>query len=81
MLASEKGNSAAVRLLIDNGANVNLRNKYGQTALIIAVKEKQSDAAGILVRSGADVKVKDNEGKTAVDFSADPRVIELLSGS
>ena len=45
MKASEYGNTGWARMLIDEGANVNAKNKYGETALVIAY-QSQPDEGG-----------------------------------
>jgi hypothetical protein len=39
--------------------NVNLQNKYGRTAIMLAVQNMSNDAAQLLARYGADLIIKD----------------------
>ena len=43
MEASEYGDTDMARMLIDAGANVNAKNKYGETALVIAYQSQPDD--------------------------------------
>ena len=53
--ASENGDISMMQLLIDEGADVNGRNAYGDTPLIYALGRKQIEAVKLLIKSGADV--------------------------
>ncbi|EAY16294.1 ankyrin repeat protein, putative [Trichomonas vaginalis G3] len=52
------------------GANVNGKDKYGQTALHYAAKYNRKEAAELLISHGANVNEKDKDGKTALHFTA-----------
>jgi hypothetical protein len=62
-----------VKYLVDNGANINIKNKEGNTALIRAVNSvlPYKDIIIYLVEHGADINIKNNEGKTAVSIVSD----------
>nr|MBO6295302.1 ankyrin repeat domain-containing protein [Schwartzia sp. (in: firmicutes)] len=51
------------RLLIEAGVDVNAKNKYGCTALMLA---SNPGAVKVLIDKGADVNAKDNDGRTAL---------------
>lgn len=63
--ASINGNSDAVQLLLDRGANVNGKMKRGQSALIAAAYEGHANVARLLLSKGADVNA-DWEGCTSL---------------
>ena len=63
MWASEYGNLEAAKLLIENGADVNAKDKYGDTALIEA---GHLEVVKLLIENGADVNAKNEDGKTAL---------------
>ncbi len=50
MEASEYGDTDMARMLIDAGANVNAKNKYGETALVIAYQSQPDDEMAELLR-------------------------------
>ncbi len=55
--------------LLDLGANTNIQNDNGNTALMLAVGIGRLDFVRKLVYSGADPKIKNKEGKTAIDLA------------
>src|SRR5262249_837281 len=53
------GNAAAVKVLLDHGANVNaIESAKGQTALMWAASERHAAAAKVLIEGGADVNIR-----------------------
>ena len=48
MWASEKGEREIIELLIQNGADINLEDNYGNTALSIALRFGHNEIAGYL---------------------------------
>ena len=58
-----------VKELIASGADMNLQNKCGETALILATKEGYFNIVKELVEAGADVNLKDDYGMTALILS------------
>ena len=57
--AVRKGDAAAVTALLDRGADVNAKFRYGTTALFKAAERGHTEVAKVLLERGADVKVKD----------------------
>jgi hypothetical protein len=57
--AVRKGDAAAVTALLDKGADVNAKFRYGATALFKAAERGNAEVAKVLLDRGADVKVKD----------------------
>ncbi|CAM1510497.1 Fc.00g008320.m01.CDS01 [Cosmosporella sp. VM-42] len=55
--------------LIDNGAEVNARNRHGETALHIAVRCGRKLAARTLVQRGANVHVRDAAGRSLLEVA------------
>jgi ankyrin repeat protein len=53
MIAAERDEPQFTRVLIDAGAEVNVKNKFGETALILARKERNTAAIAVLKRAGA----------------------------
>ncbi len=67
-IAAMRGMSKAVKVLVEEGANLNLKDKDGKTALHLAVKFHDSLSVAILLANGADSTILDKEGKRAVDY-------------
>ena len=64
--------------LLDVGANVNARNKDGETPLMWMSSEL---VAEILLKAGADVSIRSRAGKTALDFAhggQQAKIVELI---
>ena len=62
-----------IRILIDNGSELNVKNAYGQTPLQVAVVEASEKIAEFLLEAGADPNTADNDGTTIlknIDISA-----------
>ncbi|MCE5284815.1 MAG: ankyrin repeat domain-containing protein, partial [Pelosinus sp.] len=82
MAASSFGRVDIIDLLIDQGANVNAKDKDDQTALMKAVKYNQAEAVEHLLSAKADVRGRDLHGNTVVSFALDkkdPQIMTMLS--
>ncbi len=68
--AVRKGNVAEVSALLDKGADVNAKFRYGTTALFKAAERGYAEVVKILLARGADVTVKDTfYGATAMTWA------------
>jgi len=56
-----------VRLLVENGADINARSDGGYTALMFASNEGSVETVKFLIDKGADVNIKNEKGETALD--------------
>jgi outer membrane protein assembly factor BamB len=59
MAAARKGDPAAVRKLLDDGADVNARTEYGATALHFACDKGHLEVVKLLIDRQADVNARD----------------------
>ncbi len=57
--AVRKGDVALVTALLDKGADVNAKFRYGATALFKAAERGHTEVVRVLIARGADVSVKD----------------------
>ncbi len=64
--ASHNDHSDIVKLLIDKKADLEKKNKYGETALLCAAKYSICDNLIYLLKAGADVSVVDKYGYTVL---------------
>uniref|UniRef100_A0A0G4HYJ9 Uncharacterized protein n=1 Tax=Chromera velia CCMP2878 TaxID=1169474 RepID=A0A0G4HYJ9_9ALVE len=72
MLASCKGHTDIVRLLVDAKANVDMQDKNGMTALILASENGHTDIVRLLVDAKANVDMEDkNSKKTALLWASE----------
>jgi ankyrin repeat protein len=69
MSAAESGRIDAAKTFLDGGANVNEKDKFGgDTPLIRASLNGQSEMVLFLLKQGADAKAKNNQGQTALTY-------------
>ena len=74
--AAHIGQAGAAKLLVENGANVNDRDRQGSTPLMLAAESARDKVVRVLIDAGADLNAKDNEGKTAVMRAAESTMID-----
>jgi ankyrin repeat protein len=67
--AARLGLAEMARLLIDNGADVNIRNDEGYTPLHWAAGEGQKELVVILIAHGADVNAHNKRGWTPLRWA------------
>ncbi len=85
MRAAKNGDAAALRLLLDHGADVNARQKNGTTALMFAAglgfgtgtfandyatEGQLLESVKVLMAAGADVNAVNEAGETPLHFGA-----------
>jgi len=58
------GKKESAEILIENGADVNARNRDGSPSLMAAAMLGRTELAGLLIESGADVAAADGKGLT-----------------
>jgi uncharacterized protein len=64
--AVARGDVEAVRRLLGHGSDVNARDRYGQTALMLAAHRGYGDMVQTLIASGADLDVTAKYGLSAL---------------
>ena len=60
MRAASSGHLAVVQLLVERGANLNIQDEYGYTALIKAAERGYLPIAQYLIEKGANKDMQDN---------------------
>lgn len=83
--AALHGRLDAVKLLLDRGADINARDRLGETALISALLRTQLDVAEYLIDKGADVTVEGVRRRPALLLAAGlgtsgRKIVEKLTG-
>ena len=69
MHAADKGSTLLVPLLLEAGADPNLRLADGATALFIAAVHGHSEIIAALLKVGADPSIRGPRDKTALDVA------------
>ena len=70
MCAAAHGSVECAKLLLDKGANVNLKNFAGFTALHWAAYTGRTETLELLVSKGADIESRTEDGKTPLHIAA-----------
>ena len=55
-IASANNDYQMIKLLLDNGANVKKKDKFGRTPFLLAIKNGNLKIASLLVRFGSDFR-------------------------
>ncbi len=76
--ASRRGKSKFAELFIQKGADVNVRDKKGRTALMMTAESDRLKIAQMLIENRANIDVKDNKGRTALIIAAGNGHLEMV---
>lgn len=82
--AASKGKLAVVKYLFGRGADINLAEDFGNTPLIIAVRNGHIDTVKYLISKGAKINITDKNNQTALDWAiqtASPDIISILKAA
>jgi uncharacterized protein len=77
-IAAENNDIQKAKLLIQNGANVNISNESGTTPLIQVSDYKNQDFATMLLENGANVNIQNTSGCTALWYAAQKGLITTV---
>jgi hypothetical protein len=80
MWAARRGRTDVVKLLLDNGATVDVQNEHGQTALMCAA-ENYPEIVELLLNSGANPDIKDNYRHTFFAYAKNDEIKKKLLNS
>ncbi len=72
------GSREMLQLLLGAGADVNTRNSYKQTPLMLLGEQSTADMVWDLIHAGAKVNLKDEEGDTALIEAAMQKNVSVL---
>lgn len=85
MLAARRGHVDLVAMLVDDGADVNVCDTRGESALHLACGgwhvvrlQRSPDVVTFLIESGAKVNAADSGGRTGLHFAANRSYVELV---
>jgi ankyrin repeat protein len=80
MFAAREGSAKAARALADAGADLNLTEPDGGTALVLAIINSHYDTASVLVDKGADSNIADSAGMAALYAAVDMNTLIEIYG-
>lgn len=78
------GHLRIASLLLEKGADIDATDKFGDTALLLACRQRQEERMGFLLDHGADINIKNEElanGYTALSMATalgEPQLVEML---
>lgn len=79
MYALKNRNFAVIKMLLDNGADVNAHDSSGNTVLMYACRfNADKDIVKMLIRYGANVNARDNNWKSVLMYASQNDNIEIL---
>ena len=81
--AAREGHTDIMTLLLERGAGVNERDKFGQTALSVAAQADQLASVRLLVEHGGDPSIATQKGQTALSIAEAGNytgIVEFLQG-
>jgi ankyrin repeat protein len=76
--AADREQVEVVKLLVESGATVDMKDEDGMTALLTAVMCEHEDIVKVLVDHGADVNAEDIDGETPLSL-AEGAIKNILS--
>jgi hypothetical protein len=76
--AVKKGDVAAVKALLQKGADPNVKDSVGRPVLVLAVTNENTPIIRALIERKADVNARDEEGLTPLLYARDGSVIAVL---
>jgi len=80
MYAARQGAVDAARVLADAGANLDLSDPDGTTALVLAIINVHYDTAAVLIEAGADPNLADETGMAALYAAVDLNTLPWMFG-
>jgi ankyrin repeat protein len=78
-VAFDAESTAIMERLLDAGADIDLQNDGGETALMYAAKYGRKEALRILLARGANPAIRDNDGRTAAAVTGNSKDAAELS--
>jgi ankyrin repeat protein len=69
MLAGWRGHETCARLLIEHGADVNIQNENGDSAMFWAIQRGHAGLVQLLADNGADFEQKNKNGQTPIEYA------------
>ena len=74
---AKTGNLDIANLILNNGVNINEKNKDDLTALYIATQNGHLELVKLFLENGADKSISDKDGKTPMDIASEKAYLEI----
>ena len=71
-------NVESIKLLLDQGADVNIQHNYGYTPLYTACSNNSVESVKLLILNGANVNIPDNYGRTPLHLACRYNSVEIV---
>lgn len=78
MYAIEKNDIETIKLLLDHGADVNIKDMFGKNALFNACNQASKEIVELLIKRGVDKNHRDKLGRHALFHVRSPELVRLL---
>lgn len=76
--AAKKGSNSKIEKLIKSGADINVKDVVGRTALMYATDGKFISVVDTLLNAGADVNITTNFGENVLTFARTTKILNKL---
>ena len=76
--AAERGDTATVRRLLQEGANINARDERGRTPVMAATHGNRVDTVAALIQAGADINIRDNRLDNPFLYAGAEGLLDIL---
>ncbi|BFZ20950.1 hypothetical protein BsWGS_23989 [Bradybaena similaris] len=80
-LAAYFGHPAAVRVLLEFGAGVNILNACGESGLHLAAYTGREEVVGLLLQHGADTNILNTQGQTPRDVAKTQHIVDMINAA
>lgn len=64
------GNANMTKVILSHGANINILNRSGRSALHVASENGDEENVNVLIENGANLNIRDKFGLTAMHLAA-----------
>lgn len=78
ILAAEKGDTAKVQRLLEDGADINVTDDHGRTAVMTATYNNKADTVKVLIENGADIDIRDDHLNNVLLYSGAEGMLEIV---
>ncbi len=76
--AIEDGDVKKIKRLLEQGADVNMKDRDGVSLLHHAVRAERLEIMKLLIDKGASVDARDANGRTILRYASDPKIVPFL---